>query len=100
MELSLNRNKCYTYTDYLTWMDNKARKLIKGFIKMLSPLTAKKDMTEKFSLYEKSVVKGCWIDHPEDQVINVYPLQKDGKYNCGILYEWEGKVPVPVFNNY
>jgi Uma2 family endonuclease len=37
MELILDLNKRYTYADYLTWTDDKARELIDGFIKMMSP---------------------------------------------------------------
>ena len=37
MELSLNLNKRYSFADYLTWTDDKARELIDGFIKMMSP---------------------------------------------------------------
>ena len=183
MELSLDLNTRYTYADYLAWMDDKARELIDGFIKMLpaprdihvevcfeiawhlksivkrnqgrckirpapfdvrlpqngetandkiytvvqpdisvicdlskldergclgapdmiveilSPSTAKKDMTEKFVLYEKSGVKEYWIVHPKDKSIHVFLLQNDGKYNDGTLYELEGKVPVHIFEN-
>jgi len=185
MELSLDLNKRYTYADYLTWWDDKARELIHGFIKLmspaprvkharvskniyryldsivirnkgkcevftapfdvrlpkngekidskidtvvqpdicvicdlskldergccgapdmiveiLSPSTLKKDVTEKFTLYEESGVKEYWIVHPEAQTINVYLLQGDGKYDAGTLYEFEGKVPVHVFDDY
>ena len=185
MELSLDLNKRYTYADYLTWLDDKARELIDGFIKMmspaprlghartnakifgnlfyviqknkgkcevfhapfdvrfpkngetahdkidtvvqpdicvicdlskldergccgapdmivevLSPSTAKKDMTEKFNLYEEHGVKEYWIVHPEARSINIFLLQENGKYNEGIIYEFEGKVPVHVFDNY
>ncbi|MDR2859601.1 MAG: Uma2 family endonuclease [Mediterranea sp.] len=37
MELQLDRNKRYTYADYLTWTDNKMRELLDGFIKIMSP---------------------------------------------------------------
>ena len=37
MELSLDLNKQYTYADYLSWLDDKARELINGFIKTMSP---------------------------------------------------------------
>jgi len=37
MELILDIQKRYTYADYLTWADDKARELIDGFIKMMSP---------------------------------------------------------------
>jgi Uma2 family endonuclease len=185
MELSLDLNKRYTYADYLTWLDDKARELIDGFIKImspaprmkhaevsyniswflgaiarknkgkckiftapfdvrfpkngetandkidtvvqpdiciicdlsklddggccgapdmivevLSPSTAKKDMTEKFNLYEEHGVKEYWIVHPKDQAINVFLLQEDGRYDEGKIYELKGKVPVHVFDNY
>jgi len=185
MELSLDLNKRYTYADYSTWLDGKARELIYGFIKImspaprrihvdvsvniiwhlksvarknkgkckvyyapfdvrfpkngetaddkidtvvqpdicvicdlskldergccgapdmiveiLSPSTAKRDMTEKFSLYEEFGVKEYWIVHPQEQAINVFLLQENGKYDEGTLYEWGGKIPVSIFDNY
>jgi Uma2 family endonuclease len=184
MELSLDMNKRYTYADYLTWLDDKSRELIHGFIKMmspapriehakvskniyrrldstviknkgkcevfyapfdvrfpkkgeiadnkidtvvqpdicvicdlskldargccgapdmiveiLSPSTLKKDITEKFALYEESGVKEYWIVHPNDKAVTVFLLQENGKYNSGTIYEYEGKVPVYVFDN-
>jgi len=183
--LDLDESKRYTYADYLTWLDDKRRELINGFIhlmspaprpvhaeisfniswqlgavvkrnkgrckvypapfdvrfpkqgetadgkidtvvqpdicvicdlskidgrgccgapdmivEILSPSTTKKDVTEKFTLYEESGVKEYWIVHPEAKTIHVYLLQKNGKYNNGILYEFNGKIPVYVFDNY
>ena len=185
MELTLDLNKRYTYADYLTWLDDKTRELIHGFIKImspaprtehadisykisfhlglyvlknkgkckiftapfdvrfpkqgetaddkidtvvqpdicvicdrskldkwgccgapdliveiLSPSTFKKDVTEKFNLYEESGVKEYWIVHPNDKALTVFLLQENGKYDDGTTYEWKGKVPVKTFNNY
>jgi len=69
-------------------------------VEILSPSTLKKDVTEKFTLYEESGVKEYWIVHPKDKAVTVFLLQDDGKYNAGTLYEWEGKVPVHIFNDY
>ena len=69
-------------------------------VEILSPSTLKKDVTEKFDLYEESGVKEYWIVHPKDKAINVFLLQKDGKYDKGTVYELKGKVPVHVFDNY
>ena len=69
-------------------------------VEVLSPATAKKDMTEKFALYEEHGVKEYWIVHPKEKAINVFLLQEDGKYNTGAIYELEGKVPVHIFGNY
>jgi hypothetical protein len=40
MELTLDMTRRYTYADYLTWIDDKRRELIDGFIKMMSPTPA------------------------------------------------------------
>jgi len=69
-------------------------------VEILSPSTLKKDVTEKFALYEESGVKEYWIVHPRDKSINVFILQEDGKYDAGTLYESEGKVPVHIFDDY
>ena len=185
MELSLDLNKRYTYADYLTWLDDKTRELIHGFIhemspaprltharvsnniyrlldaviskykgkcevftapfdvrfpkqgetaddkidtvvqpdicvicdsskldergccgapdmivEIISPSTMKKDITKKFYLYETSGVKEYWVVHPGDKAVHVFILQEDGKYDAGTLYDWEGKVPVHIFDNY
>jgi len=182
MELTLDLNKQYTYADYLTWVDEKARELINGFIKMmsapktaharvctniswylgailrkhrgkcevftapfdvrlprngekennkidtvvqpdicvvcdlskldergccgapdmiveiLSPSTYKRDAFDKFVVYEEAGVREYWVVHPKDKAITVYLLQENGKYDNGALYEWEGKVPVHIFD--
>jgi len=185
MELSLDLNKRYTYADYLTWVDDKARELIHGFIKMmspaprvdhakvsknvyrhfdtvvsrnkgkcqvfyapfdvrfpkqgetaddkidtvvqpdicvicdpskidelgccgapdliveiLSPSTFKKDVFEKFALYEEFGVKEYWMVHPKDKTVHIFLLQENGKYNAGVTYESKGKAPVAIFDNY
>ncbi|MDR0995066.1 MAG: Uma2 family endonuclease [Tannerella sp.] len=41
MELTLDMNKRYTYADYLTWLDDKRRELVNGFIHLMAaPRTA------------------------------------------------------------
>ena len=183
MELTLDLNKRYTYADYLTWIDDKARELIHGFIKImsapkvehaianinicvnlanfvkknkgeckvftapfdvrfpkqgetaynkidtvvqpdicvicdlskldergccgapdmiveiLSPSTLKKDVTEKFNLYEEHGVKEYWLVLPKDKTITAFILQENGKYDAGTLYEAGAKVPVYIFDN-
>jgi Uma2 family endonuclease len=67
---------------------------------ILSPSTLKRDVTEKFALYEESGVKEYWIILPESQSVNVFILQENGKYDNGTTYQWEGKIPVFIFDNY
>jgi len=58
-------------------------------IEILSPSTAKKDMHEKFHLYEKHGVKEYWIVDPGNKYIRIFHLQTEGKdaglYDDGTL---------------
>lgn len=47
----LNIHKRYTYADYLTWMDDKRRELIDGFVKLMTPAPAKKHQLLSGNLY-------------------------------------------------
>lgn len=49
-------------------------------VEILSPYTAKKDMNEKYNLYEENGVLEYWIIFPDTKAINQYIL-KDGKYD-------------------
>lgn len=37
MDIILDDKKRYTYADYLTWLDDKRRELLDGFIRLMSP---------------------------------------------------------------
>jgi len=43
-------------------------------IEILSPHTAKKDLQDKFSLYEESGVREYWIVEPRNQTVEVFVL--------------------------
>jgi len=48
-------------------------------IEILSPSTSKKDLNEKFQLYEKHGVKEYWIVDPGNKFIQVFHMQNEGK---------------------
>jgi Uma2 family endonuclease len=50
MELLLDPNKRYTYADYLTWLDDKTRELIHGFIQKMSPAPRSEHARISFNL--------------------------------------------------
>ena len=58
-------------------------------VEILSPSTAKKDMNEKFLLYEKHGVKEYWVVDPGNRYIRVFHFQQKereaGKYDEGTL---------------
>jgi len=66
-------------------------------VEVQSPSTLKRDLREKFDLYEQSGVREYWIVSPRDKAITVFNLQKDGKYDEGTTYMLSGKVPVGIF---
>lgn len=65
-------------------------------IEIISPATAKKDMQEKFLLYERNGVKEYWLVFPLDSVIDVYVLNKDNKYDRSGLYQSPDKIKVGI----
>jgi len=66
-------------------------------VEVISPSTGKRDMNEKFSLYEKAGVGEYWVVYPNDNAVTVFLLKKDGKYNNGTTYELiYGAKKVPV----
>ncbi|MBU0701840.1 Uma2 family endonuclease [bacterium] len=67
-------------------------------IEILSPSTTKKDMTVKFSLYERVGVKEYWIVHPLDKTIFVYKLEGN-KYARAEMYSAEDKIKVGIFED-
>ena len=64
-------------------------------VEVLSPSTGKRDLNEKFNLYEKHGVIEYWVVYPVEKTIHVFTLC-DGKYGDGKIYT-EGKVPVSIF---
>ena len=49
-------------------------------IEITSPSTAKKDLNEKFNLYESAGVREYWVVLPKDKVIMVHLLNDKGVY--------------------
>ncbi len=64
-------------------------------VEVLSPSTAKKDLNEKFNLYEEIGVQEYWVVFPELKMISVYWLENE-KYKLLGHTEKEGKVRVNV----
>ena len=66
-------------------------------VEVNSPSTGKRDLNEKFNLYEKVGVKEYWIVYPPKKAITVFLLQEDGKYDAGTNYNLaSGTTQAPV----
>ena len=57
-------------------------------VEILSPSTAKKDLNNKFRLYEEAGVSEYWIVRPEEQSVTLYVLE-NGNYR-GLIPITEG----------
>ena len=67
-------------------------------VEVISPSTAKRDLNEKFNLYEAAGVREYWVVYPKDKAVTVFLLQEDGKYDPGMTYQLiDKKVCVPVY---
>ena len=180
MELTLDNSKRYTYADYLTWVDDKRRELINGFVNLmttaparlhqkvsgylfgdfhhylknkrcevysapfdvrlpknddktddkiynvvqpditvicdpeklddrgcigapdliveiLSPSTSKRDLTDKYDLYEKSGVKEYWIARPNENTIQKFILSNKLKYEFMGTFTEDTKISPDIF---
>jgi Uma2 family endonuclease len=49
-------------------------------IEILSPGNTKKEMKDKFEVYQENGVKEYWLVEPNDRVVFVYVLNENGKY--------------------
>jgi Uma2 family endonuclease len=65
-------------------------------IEILSPHTAKKDLNDKYDLYEESFVLEYWIVDPVHRSIEVFSLQ-DGKYQRISTYVADGEISPQIF---
>lgn len=62
-------------------------------VEIISLSTAKKDLNEKFNLYERSGVREYWVVWPNFQAIDIYHLNDEGKYEKTTSY-----VPGDILN--
>jgi Uma2 family endonuclease len=68
-------------------------------IEILSPATSKKDVRDKFDLYEEAGVREYWIIDPIDEIVDVFIL-KENKYQLVKKYVSDDIVPVNIFEGF
>ena len=61
-------------------------------VEILSPFTSKKDLNEKFELYEAVGVKEYWIFDPGNQSVQIFTMQESGEYDDAKIYVADGVV--------
>lgn len=66
-------------------------------IEILSPATSRKDVRDKFELYQESGVLEYWVVEPLDKLVDVFVL-KEGQYTLVKKYVVDDLVPVNVLS--
>lgn len=49
-------------------------------IEVLSPGNTKREMSDKFQLYEEAGVREYWLVHPADEAVQIYVLNENERY--------------------
>ncbi|MDR0547712.1 MAG: Uma2 family endonuclease [Dysgonamonadaceae bacterium] len=65
-------------------------------VEVQSLSTGKRDLNDKFHLYEEAGVREYWVVFPKEG-ISVFLLQETGKYDDGSVYELREKVQSSIF---
>ncbi len=68
-------------------------------VEILSPFTAKKDVKDKFLLYQNAGVIEYWLISPKEGTLTVFKLNKKGKYSFSQIYSNVDKVKVGIFKD-
>jgi len=68
-------------------------------VEILSPHTAKKDMEDKFLLYERVKVKEYWIIDPHNNTVLVYKLEDNNKYGRHKINSTEDELKPGIFED-
>lgn len=66
-------------------------------IEIVSPKNSKRDIKDKFEIYQKHGVREYWIVNPNDENVNVFVLDDSGKYKLVGMYAGDDKIPVNIF---
>ena len=83
------------YCDKSKLTDKGARGAPDLAVEILSPSTSKKDLNEKFALYERSGLREYWVVDPGNRSVEVWRLGADGRYDSGELREkWRDWSPI------
>ncbi len=64
-------------------------------VEILSPSTSKKDLNDKYQLYEESGVQEYWVVFTGVDMMEVYELH-DGKYTSGVRYFKGDTLQTPI----
>jgi len=65
-------------------------------IEVITPKYGKRDVKDKFKIYEENGVREYWIVHPNDETVIVFLLDETGKFAHSCMYAGNDKIPVAI----
>jgi Uma2 family endonuclease len=68
-------------------------------VEILSPGNSKKEMNDKYDLYEEAGVKEYWVVFPEEQVVQIYEL-KENKFQSRKPLANGDKITTPILEGF
>ena len=67
-------------------------------IEIVSPKNSKRDVKDKFDIYQQHGVREYWIVNPNDENVTVFVLDDNSKFQFVGMYAGDDKIPVNIFN--
>ena len=67
-------------------------------IEIVSPKNSKRDIRDKFEIYQEHGIREYWIVSPNDETATVFVLDDKGKFQFKGMYAGDDKIPVNIFN--
>ena len=67
-------------------------------IEIVSAASAKRDLKDKYQIYEQHGVREYWIVNPSDENVMTFVLDANGKFQLAGLYAGDDKIPVHIFD--
>lgn len=65
-------------------------------VEIISPWTMKKDLHEKFTLYERHGVREYWLIDPASRTMQVYRHEPPGRYGEALVLEENAEIACPL----
>ncbi len=69
-------------------------------VEVLSPGNTKKEMKQKYEVYEENGVKEYWVVHPIDKNIVIHSLQENGKFQASKYFTDEDILESTLFPDF
>ena len=69
-------------------------------IEVLSKGTRKKDLNDKYDLYEENGVKEYWVIYPEEEIIEINYLNENGVYAKNKKFTFDDEINVNILGDF